>query len=73
MSEKCYVLYQWHADGAKNIVVDGEFTTYEEARKYFESRLYGMSSGERVSFPISASSKEEAIKIAEKGCHWAMP
>lgn len=73
MPEKYYILYQWHRDGSKAIVAHGEFDTYEEARKHFESNLHRMNFNEHISLPISALSKEDAIKIAEKGCHWTLP
>lgn len=71
-NEKHYVLYQWHRDGAKTIIIHGKYSSHDEARSHFEKYLYKMSVDEHISFPIAANSDDEAILIAGKGNHWAL-
>jgi hypothetical protein len=68
-----YVIYQWHSDGAKNLVIDREFSTHEAAQNHFVKRLPRLLKEEHITFPIEARSAEEAIALAGTGNHWAVP
>jgi hypothetical protein len=68
-----YVLYQWIRDGSKAVVIVHECQDYAEAQSYCEKRLSTVSVYERISSPVSATSKAEAIAMGESGLYWLMP